>query len=60
MLLIRTALVVSVALVVVPLLGLPVSGKYGVQFVLCVLLFVAAYRAYARAKQSRDTAARLF
>lgn len=60
MFLIRTALIASVALVVVPLLGFPSSWKYGMQFALCVLLFAAAYRAYARAKQNRDTEARLF
>lgn len=53
MFLIRTALIASVALVVVPLLGIPSSWKYGMQFALCVLLFAAAYRAYTRAKNTR-------
>lgn len=60
MFLIRTALIVSVVLVLVPLLGIPTSWKIAAQFLLCVFLFAVAYRAYARAKRARAEDAKLF
>lgn len=60
MFLIRTALIASVALVLVPLLGVPTSWKITTQFLLCAFLFAVAYRAYAREKRTRAEDAKLF